>query len=131
MALLFTIIFRPDLTESIFFLKKISKRRRFSKKNKNQRVATGFLTGSCRVNPPDQPGYTGFFLSLFFVQPGLVLAASRPAKPNRVLKLCFYPIFLTCCGNSLNGSKHISKDSHDIHKKKGIFACSASDIVYI
>jgi len=70
------------------------------------------------------------FFPVFF-QPDPVPALDRPVRPDRVLKLCFYPIFRTCCGNSLNGSKHVSKDSHDIHKKKGIFACSASDIVYI
>jgi hypothetical protein len=44
------------------FFKK-SKRRRFSKKNKSQRVATGFLTGSCWVTP-------GFSLPYFFFNPG-------------------------------------------------------------
>jgi hypothetical protein len=31
-----------------------------------------------RVNPPGQPGYTRFFLPLFFLQPGPVSALSRP-----------------------------------------------------
>jgi hypothetical protein len=35
------------------------------------------------------PGHTGFFLSLFFLQPGPVLAPGRPARPNRVSKLYF------------------------------------------
>ena len=56
------------------------------KKNKNQRVATGFLTGSCWVNPPGQMDHTGFFLPLFFLQPGSVLArgpgSTRWAGPS-------------------------------------------------
>jgi hypothetical protein len=48
---------------SIFFK---SKQRCFSKKNKNKRVATRFLIGFCRANPP---GHTGFFPSLFFFNP--------------------------------------------------------------
>jgi len=42
-----------------FFLK--SKRHRFSKKtNKNQQVATGFLTESCRADPPDRVGFENY-----------------------------------------------------------------------
>jgi len=40
------------------------------KKNKNQRVATGFLTGS--------PGHTEFFFPLFFLQPGSISVPDRP-----------------------------------------------------
>jgi hypothetical protein len=53
------------------FLKKKSKRHHFSKKNKNQRVATGFLIGSHRV-----------FSSPVFFQPGPVPAPDRPDRPG-------------------------------------------------
>jgi len=45
----------------------------------SQRIATRFLTGSCRVNHilPGQPGHTGFFLPLFFLQSGLVSVSGR------------------------------------------------------
>jgi hypothetical protein len=56
-----------------FFFK--SKRRRFSKKkNKSQRVATGFLTGSCQVNRVTP----GFSFPYFFLQPGPIPAPGRP-----------------------------------------------------
>jgi hypothetical protein len=48
---------------------------RFSKKKKSQRVATRFLTGFCRAG---SPSHTGFFLSLFFLQPGPVPAPDLP-----------------------------------------------------
>ena len=50
-------------SESILFLK--SKRRCFSKKKKSQQVATGFLTGFCRVNLSGQPSFSfpQFFLN--------------------------------------------------------------------
>jgi hypothetical protein len=54
-------------------------------KKKSQRVVTGFLTVSYRVKPP---GRTGFFLSLFFFQPGPVPAPGRPTGPDWVSKLC-------------------------------------------
>jgi hypothetical protein len=47
----------------IFFKK--SKRRRFSKKNKNQRIVTGFLTGSYQVNRV----ILGFSFLYFFSTP--------------------------------------------------------------
>jgi len=53
-------------------------------KNKTQRVATEFLTGLAR-----SPGHTGFFLPIFFLQPGPVPAPGRPVELNRVLKLYF------------------------------------------
>ena len=65
----------PDRPESIVFLNQ-NNVVLVKKKNKNQRVATGFLTGSYQVNPP---GHTGFFLPLFFLQPGPVPASGRPA----------------------------------------------------
>jgi hypothetical protein len=69
--------FRPGHRVNLYF-KKNSKRRRFSKKNKNksQRVATGF----CRVNPPGRPGHAGSWLILFFNQPGPVPAPGRPSS---------------------------------------------------
>ena len=69
--------FRPGHRVNLYF-KKNSKRRRFSKKNKNksQRVATGF----CRVNPPGRPGHAGSWLILFFNQPGPVPAPDRPSS---------------------------------------------------
>jgi len=59
----------------IIFLK--SKRRRFNKKS--QWFATGVLTGL--------PGHTGFFLTLFFLQPRPVPAPGWPAGLGRVSKL--------------------------------------------
>ena len=66
------------------------------KKNKSQRVCNRVLTGSCRVNPPGQPGHTRFFLPLFFLQPGPIPAPGRPAGPGRVSKLCSVQIITTC-----------------------------------
>jgi hypothetical protein len=55
-----------------YFLKK-SKRRRFSKKTiKSQRVATGFFTGSCRVNPPGQPTVS------YWVFPSPIFSSTQP-----------------------------------------------------
>jgi hypothetical protein len=80
-----SIVFRPGPVQDPgfdrvarvnFFLK--SKRCRFSKK-KSQQVATGFLARS--------PGYTEFFLPLFFLQPDLIPAPNRPARPGWILKL--------------------------------------------
>ena len=71
------------LSGSIFFFK--SKRCHFSKKNKNQRVTTKFLTGS--TGSSGQPGHTGFFIPLFFLQPSPVPVPDRPAGPGRVSKL--------------------------------------------
>jgi len=64
---------------SSFFKK--SKWRRFSKKNKNQWVCNQILSGqpSRQVNPP---GHTGFFLPLFFLQPGPVSAPGRPGPKS-------------------------------------------------
>jgi hypothetical protein len=62
-----------------FFFK--SKRCHFSKKNKSQRVVTLFLTESCRVNRvvgSARRVMPGFFLPMFFLQPGLILAPSQP-----------------------------------------------------
>jgi len=46
-----------------------------------------------------QPGHTGFFLFLFFLQPGpfqpwIFRVSGRPAGPDRVLKLWFELFFL-------------------------------------
>jgi hypothetical protein len=60
---------------SFFFYFK-SKQHRFSKKNKKKIKVNGFTTGSCWVNPP---GHTGFFLPLFFLQPGQVPAPGWPS----------------------------------------------------
>jgi len=81
---------------------------------KTKKKVNGFVTGSCRVNrvdPPGQPGYTGFFLPSFFHQPGPVTPGfsfprffinparfrprggrvpGRPAGPSRVSKLCLW-----------------------------------------
>jgi hypothetical protein len=74
--------------QSLFFLsilifKKNSKRRRFSKKKKSQRVATRILTGFCQVGwvTPDHDFFY-FFINLarFQLQVGRVL--SRPTKPG-------------------------------------------------
>ena len=64
-----TIVLRPARSKaqvpgfdrvSFFFFK--SKRCRFSKKKK----INGFATGSCQVNPPDQPSFS---LPCFFFNP--------------------------------------------------------------
>jgi len=85
------IVFRPDLVADpvkdlgsgfwpscrvnfVFFK---LKRRRFSKKTKVNGLQPGFWPGLAES--------AEFFLSLFFLQPGLVPALDRPA---RVLKLC-------------------------------------------
>jgi len=68
----------PGFDRVSFFFK--SKRCRFSKKNKNQRVCN-------RVLPGQPAGSAEFFLTLFFLQPGPVPAPSRPARPGRVSKL--------------------------------------------
>jgi hypothetical protein len=52
------------VTGSVLFLKKKLKRRRFSKKKRQN--STGLQPGH-RVNPQGKPGHTGFFLSLFFL----------------------------------------------------------------
>jgi hypothetical protein len=63
------------------------------KKKQNSTMATGFLTGSCRVNWPGQPVHTGFFsFSCFFFnptrfQPRVGWVPDRPAGPGQVLKL--------------------------------------------
>jgi hypothetical protein len=67
----------------LFFLKK-NQNDIVLVKNKTQRVATEFLTGLAR-----SPGHTGFFLPIFFLQPGPVPAPGRPVRLNRVLKLYF------------------------------------------
>ena len=64
------------LGQIIIFFK--LKQRYFSKKKKNQRVATG-LTGL--------PGHTEFFLPLFFFQSGSVPSPSLSTELGRVLKL--------------------------------------------
>ena len=59
------------------FFKKKSKWRHFSKKKMSisyNQVFDRVLSGQ----PARQPGHTGFFLSLFFLQPGLVSAPNRP-----------------------------------------------------
>jgi len=72
------------------YFKKNSKRHCFNKKkNKNQWVATRFLTGS-----PGRPGYTGSWFILFFHQPGPVPVPDRPGRGSTrrvrlVSKLCF------------------------------------------
>jgi hypothetical protein len=79
--------------ESIYFLK--SKRRRFSKKTKINRLQPSFW--------PGQPGHTRFFIPLFFLQPNPVPALDRPNRPDlgstrrasRVSKLCSLPCPLT------------------------------------
>jgi hypothetical protein len=48
--------------------------------------------GCNRVFDRVLPGYTGFFLILFFLQPGPVPAPDlpgQPAGPDRVSKLCY------------------------------------------
>jgi hypothetical protein len=70
------------------YLKK-SKQRRFSKKNKSQRVAIGFLTGFYRVN---LPGHTGSWLFLFFLQPDPVTAPGRVRFQNYGLSTCMLNI---------------------------------------
>jgi hypothetical protein len=57
-------------------------------KKKIQQVTTRFLTGSTGL--PGQPGHTGFFLPLFFLQSGPVPAPDRPVGPGRVSKLWFW-----------------------------------------
>jgi hypothetical protein len=64
------------------YLKKKSKRRRFSKKIKKSTSCNQVLPGR-RVNPP---GYTGFFLPSFFLQPDRIPApdprSTRQAGPG-------------------------------------------------
>jgi hypothetical protein len=70
-----------------FYFKKNSKRRRFSKKkHKNQRVATGFLTGFFQVSrvTPDHGVYY-FFINPFQFQPQI---PGRPTRPGQVSKHC-------------------------------------------
>ena len=50
------------------------------KKKKNQRVCNRVLIGFYRVNSSSQPGCTGFFLPLFFLQPGPVAAPGQPSS---------------------------------------------------
>jgi hypothetical protein len=52
------------------------------KKRKTKTKVNGFATGSCRVNPPGQLGHTGFFLPLFFLQPGPIPAPGRAGFQN-------------------------------------------------
>jgi hypothetical protein len=69
------------------YFKKNSKRRRFSKKkNNSQRVATGFLTGFCRVNPPGRPGHIKSWLILFFHQPDPIPTPGRPGRAGLSFK---------------------------------------------
>ena len=63
---------------SIFFLK--SKRRCFSKKKKNQRVATKFLTGSCRVNRAHRVFSSPIFSS---TRPGSSPGSAGPESTRR------------------------------------------------
>jgi len=78
---------------SIPILLKKSKRRCFSKK-KIQRVATWFLTGFCRINPPDRPSHDFFY---FFINP--IQFQSRichiPDRPTRGGFQNYIPIWLT------------------------------------
>jgi hypothetical protein len=93
----YSIVFRPGPVEgsgfdrvarvNFFFLK--SKRRCFSKKKQKP-------TGCNQIFDQVLPGHTGFFLPLFFLQPGPILASDRPgpgltcqAGPGRVSKLWF------------------------------------------
>jgi hypothetical protein len=60
------------------------------KKKQKSRVAIGFSTRSCRVNPP---GHTGFFLPLFFLQPGPV-PAPGPGSTRRAGFQNYAPSFM-------------------------------------
>ena len=57
------------------YFKKNSKRRRFSKKN--QRVATRFLTGFCRVNLSGRLGHTGSIPILKKIKNDIVLVKKK------------------------------------------------------
>jgi hypothetical protein len=79
----------PDRLGQFFFLK--SKRRCFSKKKKK----VNGLQPSFWPGLAGSTGHIGFFLPLFFLQPGPVPAPDRPvpsqpAGPGRVSKVCFY-----------------------------------------
>ena len=71
----------PGRPGQVFFLKK-SKRRRFSKKKQKStgcnRVFDRVLPGQSNCNHI----YIRFFISLFFLQLGLVPAPGRPARPG-------------------------------------------------
>jgi hypothetical protein len=80
-----SIVFRPGLVKDPDF-DRVARVNFFLNQNdvvlvkkKNQQVATGFLTRS--------PGYIEFFLPLFFLQPDLIPAPDRPARPGWILKL--------------------------------------------
>jgi len=70
-----------DRVIKLLRLKKILKNQNDVVLKKNQRLATGFLTGSL-VNPSGQPGHTGFFLPLFFSQPNSVPAPDWPSSES-------------------------------------------------
>jgi len=90
---------------SISILKKIQNGVVLVKKNKSQRVATGFLTGFFRVSPPGQPGHTGSWLMLFFHQPGPVPAPGRPGPRSTRLA---GPGFKTLCQIFTNKIKQVN-----------------------
>ena len=75
----------PDCPGQLFFKKNQNNVVLVKKLNKNQRVATRFLTGSCRVNWITESHRN--FLPMFFLQPGPVPAPGRPAGLDQVLKL--------------------------------------------
>jgi hypothetical protein len=85
---------------SIPILKKIQNDVVFVKKNKNknksQRVATGFLTGFCRVSRVT-PGHglCNFFINPARFQPRVGRVPGRPAGPGRVSKHCILD-FIPC-----------------------------------
>ena len=64
--------FWPSFRVNFVFFK--SKRRGFSKKTKVNGLQPGFWPGLAES--------VGFFLPLFFLQPGLVPAPNRPARPG-------------------------------------------------
>jgi hypothetical protein len=101
-----SIVFRPGSVQGLGFRfwsgYRVIRINSFFKKNqndivlvkKNQRVATGFLTGSCRINRV----IPSFFFSLCFFQPGPVPARQAgPGLKTIVLLatvLWFFTIFI-------------------------------------
>jgi len=90
-----------------FLFQKNSKRHHFSKKNKSQRVATGFLTGFCRVNwvtestgrvVPGHDFFYFFFNSARF-QPRIGRVLGQPTGPGRILKLWLELTMIMCHNN--------------------------------
>ena len=118
MTVIATIVLRHGLVQGSgswfwpdqFFFK--SKRRRFSKKNKknkSQLICNRVLTGSCRVNPPGQPGHIGFFLPSFFLQLGPVPVPGPGSRVDPPGQAGFQNYDCNNLSTTYNGWKTIAK----------------------